>query len=221
VTSIDPGDGGNYAPAIDPARFTAVVDNEFLPFLPGMKWVYRGINDEGDEETTATEVLPDERTVMGVQVTVVHDVVTVGGVIIEDTMDWYAQDDQGNVWYFGEDTTAYDSDGSTSKEGSWEAGVDGALPGIVMPANPQPAATGYRQEFLKGSAEDMATVVAVDATVTADKEYQGVLVTNEWTPLEPGIVEQKSYAPGVGLVSEEIVRGGQERIGLVEFTPVA
>lgn len=219
INSIDPGDRGVYAPQIDPARFTHPVDNRFLPFLPGTKWVYQGTNDEGDVETTTTEVLPETKTVMGVASTVVHDVVTIGGAVVEDTNDWYAQDDTGNVWYFGENTAAFDSDGSSSKEGSWEAGVDGAFPGIVMPADPQVTGAGYRQEYLHGSAEDMAVVVAVgrDQKV-GPTTYHDVIVTQEWTPLEPHTVEQKSYAPGVGLLTEDLLRGGHEHTELQSVT---
>ena len=220
VDKIEVPDGGSYAPQVDPARFTHAIDNPYLPFLPGMKWTYQATNENGDQETTTVEVLPDTRTVMGVAATVVHDLVQVGGKTSEDTHDWYAQDDDGNVWYMGEDTTAYDPDGSTSKEGSWEAGVHGALPGIVMAATPTVTGTGYRQEYLRGSAEDMAIVVASggDQQVGPDN-YSNVLTTQEWSPLEPDITEQKSYAPGVGVITEDIVRGGSEHVELVDFTP--
>ena len=186
-----------------------------------MSWTYQAVNENGDQETTSVEVLTDTRSVMGVATTVVHDLVKVGGKTAEDTHDWYAQDDDGNVWYFGEDTTAYDSDGSTSKEGSWEAGVHGALPGIVMAATPEVTGKGYRQEFLPGSAEDMAIVVATggDQQVGAADMYNHVVVTQEWSPLEPDVVEQKSYAPGIGVITEDIVRGGTEHVELAAFTP--
>jgi len=220
VDKIEVPDGGSYAPEIDPARFTHPIDNPYLPFLPGMKWTYQATNENGDQETTTVEVLPDTRAVMGVATTVVHDLVQVGGKTTEDTHDWYAQDDDGNVWYFGEDTTAYDPDGSSSKEGSWEGGVHGALPGIVMPAQPAVTGTGYRQEYLRGSAEDMAIVVASggDQQVGTDM-YSNVVTTQEWSPLEPDITEQKSYAPNVGVITEDIVRGGSEHVELVDFTP--
>jgi hypothetical protein len=219
IESIDPGDGGAYAPQIDPAQFGHPVDNPYLPFLPGAKWVYQGVNEDGDQETTTTEVLPETKVVMGVTTTVVHDVVTIGATVVEDTKDWYAEDADGNVWYFGEDTTAYDSDGSSSKEGSWEAGRQGAQPGIVMTADPQVSGSGYRQEFLKGTAEDMAIVVAVGGDQTVGgADYHAVVVTEEWSPLEPDIVEQKSYAPGVGLITEDLLRGGTEHSELASYT---
>jgi len=220
IDSIEAPDGGSYSPQIDPSHFTHPIDNPYLPFLPGMKWTYQAVNEEGAQETTTVEVLTDTRTVMGVVTTVVHDLVEVGGKTTEDTHDWYAQDDEGNVWYFGEDTTAYDSDGSSSKEGSWEGGVKGALPGIVMAATPEVTGNGYRQEFLPGTAEDMAIVVATggDQQVGTDT-YNHVVVTQEWTPIEPDVVEQKSYAPGVGVITEDIVRGGSEHVELAGFTP--
>jgi len=222
VDKIDVPDGSSYAPQIDPTNFTHPVDNPYLPFMPGMKWTYQGVDEEGNQETTAVDVSADTKTVMGIAATDVHDLVQVGGRTVEDTHDWYAQDDDGNVWYLGEDTTAYDSKGSTSKEGSWEGGVGGALPGIVMPATPAVTGAGYRQEYLKGSAEDTAIVVAAggDQSVGADT-YHDVVVTQEWTPLEPDVTEQKSYAPGVGVITEDIIRGATEHVELAGFTPVS
>lgn len=218
IDSIDPGDGGAYAPQIDARRFTHPVDNRYLPFLPGAQWVYQGVNEDGDQETTTVEVLTETRVVMGVTTTIVHDVVTIGTTVVEDTQDWYAQDDDGNVWYFGEDTTAFDGTGSASTEGSWEAGVGGASPGIVMPADPQVTGAGYRQEYRHGTAEDMAIVVATGGDqLVGGTTYRNVVVTQEWTPLEHDIVEQKSYAPGVGLITEELVRGGVEHSELTSF----
>jgi hypothetical protein len=167
-------------------------------------------------------VLDQRRTVMGVEAIVVHDVVeTEDGEPIEDTYDWFAQDDDGNVWYFGEDTTAY-HDGVATKAGSWEAGVNGALPGIVMPATPQVTGIGYRQEYLAGEAEDMGQVIAVSGDVTSPAgTFDDVIVTRDWTPLEPETVEQKTYARGVGLVHETKTVGPDtgEFVELVEFTP--
>jgi hypothetical protein len=145
----------------------------------------------------------------------VHDQVFTGPELTEDTFDWYAQDAAGNVWYFGERTEELEGGKVTSREGSWEAGVDGAQPGIVMLADPVVGET-YRQEYLKGEAEDIARVIdlAGHATVKAGT-YDDVLVTEEWTPLEPKILEHKSYARGVGVVLEELVKGGKERVQLV------
>ena len=153
---IDPGDNGVYAPTIDPANFVDTIDNPYLPYASGARWVIEVENDDGETEIITVEVLDERRDVMGVSTVVVHDVVAIEGEVIEDTYDWYAQDVDGNVWYFGEDTTSYE-DGEVSTDGSWEAGVDGALPGIVMLADPKVSDTGYRQEFLAGEAEDIIT----------------------------------------------------------------
>ena len=196
-----------YLPAIDPAAFSTIIDHPFLPFTPGARWVYESLED-GEREEITVEVTDEIRTVMGVATIVVHDVVRVDGAIVEDTYDWYAQDSAGNVWYFGEDTTGYE-DGVPTTAGSWEAGVDGAQPGIVMPAEPAVTGERYRQEFYPGEAEDMGEVV----DVTADK-----VLTHDWTPLEPGVVEQKTYQRGVGLVREEKIEGGSGVVVLVEVT---
>jgi hypothetical protein len=209
-TVIDPGDGGNYTVSIDPSRFTPVVDHPFLPKIPGTRWVYSATPSDGEAEIITIEVLDERRTVMGVETIVVHDMVrTVSGELIEDTYDWFAQDDRGNVWYFGEDTTAY-ADGVESHAGAWEAGVGGAVPGIVMPADPDPSAPGYRQEYLAGEAEDMAQVIT---------RATGSVVTRDWTPLEPGVIEEKAYAEGVGFVYEWKAAddGSTEAVTLISF----
>lgn len=208
---IDPGDDGDYSVEIDPAEFTSRVDNRFSPMLPGTRWVYEESTADGEVETITIEVLDERRLVMGVETIVVHDVVSDGaGEMIEDTYDWFAQDADGNVWYFGEDTTAYE-DGEPSDAGAWEAGVDGAQPGIIMPADPIVSDQGYRQEYLAGEAEDMAQIIAV---------VPGAVVTRDWTPLEPAVVEEKTYVVGIGFVHETKTEGedaGIEAV-LVEYT---
>lgn len=208
---IDPGDDGDYQVAIDPAQFTSIVDHPYHPTLPGTRWVYEAMASDGEVEVITVEVLDQTRIVMGVETIVVRDVVTTeDGEIVEDTSDWFAQDTDGNVWYFGEDTVAYDDDGNVSEAGAWEAGVDGALPGIVMPADPTVSEVGYRQEFLAGEAEDMGQVIDVT---------NGVVVTRDWTPLEPDVVEEKTYLAGVGFVFETKTEGdgAGETVRLVEF----
>jgi hypothetical protein len=215
---IDLGDGGDYAPVIDPADFSDVVDNPFMPLLPGSRWVYEERTSDGEVEEITVEVLDDRRTVMGVSTIVVHDVASLDGEVIEDTYDWFAQDSAGNVWYFGEDTTAYDADGTASTKGAWEAGVGGALPGIAMPAEPEVNGVGYRQEYLAGEAEDMGEVIAVSGSVgTPFGEFDDVIVTRDWTPIEPDTIEEKTYARGVGFVAE--TKNDGETVVLVEFTP--
>ena len=216
--STGPGDGGPYAPEIDPADFSHVVDNPFMPLRPGARWVYEERTTDGEVEEIVVEVLDERRTVMGVSTIVVHDVVSIGGEVIEDTYDWFAQDSAGNVWYFGEDTTSYDDDGTASTKGAWEAGVGGALPGIAMLAEPEVTGVGYRQEYLAGEAEDMGEVIAVSGSVsTPFGDFDDVIVTRDWTPLEPEVVEEKTYARGVGFVVE--TKNDGEIVELVDFTP--
>ncbi len=212
------GDGGDveYEPVIVPSDFVGAVDNPYLPLAPGSRWVYEGATEDGLERIVV-EVTNDTRQVMGVTCVVVRDTVTVDGEVTEDTWDWFAQDVHGNVWYFGEDTKEYEDGKVVSTEGAWEAGVDGAKPGIVMLAGPLVGLT-YRQEYYKGEAEDMAQVLALHGTATTPAgTYSDVLRTKEWTPLEPGVAEEKYYAPGVGCVLEVVTKGGDERVELVEF----
>jgi hypothetical protein len=163
-------------------------------------------------------VLDETREVQGVTATVVHDVVRdPDGAVLEDTYDWYAQDAAGNVWYLGEDTTEYDGR-RVSKEGSWEAGVDGAQAGLAMPASPR-VGDGYRMEHYAGVAEDRAQVLRLDASASVPYgDFTGLLETEDSTPLEPGVVEHKLYAEGVGVVREETVAGGDEVVELVSMT---
>jgi hypothetical protein len=215
---IDPGDGGDYAPELDPADFVAVIDNPYLPFAPGMKWVYEG-EEDGETERVEVEVQDETRDIEGITATVVRDTVYVDGEIAEDTYDWYAQDKDGNVWYLGEDSHEYEGGEAVNAKGSWEYGKDGALPGIVMLAHPA-VGDSYRQEYYVGEAEDMGEVLEVGATKeVALGSYEDVLVTEDWNPLEPDVIEEKSYAPGVGLIFEAKVAGGEGESELIEFTP--
>jgi hypothetical protein len=204
-------------PSPDPRDFVERIDNPYLPLLPGSTWTYEATGEDGDETVTVT-VTDQTRVVAGVTTTVVHDRVTdADGKLLEDTFDWFAQDRDGNVWYFGEDTTAYDGD-TVSTQGSWEAGVDGAQAGVVMLARPR-VGDGYQQEFLEGEAEDQAEVRAIDAEIVIGGDtYDRVVKTADTTPLEPRLVEHKYYAPGIGLVAEETLSGGDERVVLVEHT---
>jgi hypothetical protein len=215
---IDPGDGGDYEPNVDPADFVAVIDNPYLPWLVGSRWVYEGESD-GEQERIEIVVTDDHKTVMGIEATVVHDAVYSGDQLAEDTYDWYAQDRDGNVWYLGEDTKEYEDGEVVSTEGSWEAGVDGAQPGIVMPADPV-VGVAYRQEYYAGVAEDMGEVIEAEGSIDVPAgHFDDVVTTKDWTPLEPERIEHKQYAPGVGVVREALVAGGDEVNELVEFTP--
>jgi hypothetical protein len=211
---IDPGDGGNYAVRPDPSVFVQRIDNPWLPFTPGSRWVY----EAGGGQRNEVLVTDQTRKVMGITATVVSDTGTRDGELVERTLDWFAQDRDGNVWYLGEDTTAY-KNGRPSSAGSWEAGVDGALPGIIMKADPK-VGDAYRQEFKRGEAEDMGKIVRVGDTERVPfRSFDGLLVTQDWTPLESEVVEEKFYAKGVGLVLESTIRGGAERNELVTYQP--
>ncbi len=213
-----PAEADEYAPRIDPADFTSEIDNPLFPLIPGTRWVYEGPDDAGDIEHKEVVVTSETREVMGVTCVVVHDQMSMDGEVFEDTYDWYAQDKDGNVWYFGEDTSELEGGKVVTTEGSWEAGQDGALPGIIMKAAPQ-VGDQYRQEYYEGQAEDMAEVLSVDERTTVPHgSYEGVVETKDWTPLEPGIVEHKYYAPGVGTIYEEKVEGGAGHLELLEMT---
>lgn len=215
---IDPGDGGDYRVDLDPAGFVAVVDNPMLPMVPGSRWVYEA-EEDGEIERIEVVVTDQTREIMGITATVVRDTVTVDGELVEDTYDWFAQDEAGNVWYLGEDSTEYEDGAAVSTAGSWEAGEDGALPGIVMRGEPR-VGDVYRQEFYAGEAEDMAEVARTGATETVPYgSFAGLLVIREWTPLEPDVVEEKYYAPGVGVILEVTVQGGSGRAELIEYLP--
>lgn len=213
------GDGPErYSPRIDPAAFTTLVDNPYFPLRPGMRWVYEGRSDDGTERKVV-EVTTDTRTIMGVQCVVVRDTVTLNGQLYEDTFDWYAQDRDGNVWNFGEETRKATAGGGSTPAGSWEAGVAGARPGIVMLAEPRPGGP-YRQEYLPGEAEDMARVLrAGERRTVRYGPFRDVVVIRDWSPLDPGTVEHKYYAPGTGLIGEEAVEGDEYEMELVEKAP--
>ena len=206
-------------PDVTTVDFVDVVDNVYWPLIPGTVYVYQS---EADDELTVNQVAVtyEKKVVMGVACTVVYDVEWVNGLISEETFDWYAQDTGGNVWYFGEDTMeyVYDDDGNLleiSTEGSWEAGVDGATPGIVMLADPE-VGLSYRQEYYEGEAEDMGKVLSLNAGVFIDLgEFGDCLKTKEWTHLDPGVIEHKYYAPGMGLVFIEELKGKTVHVELV------
>ena len=215
---IDPGDGGRYRAELDPADFVTGIDNPYLPLVVGSRWVYEGESD-GEAERIEVVVTDERRAIGGIVATVVRDSVYVGGELVEDTYDWYAQDRDGNVWYLGEDSNDYEDGVNVSREGSWEHGVDGAQAGIVMLAHPVEGGA-YRQELLPGEAEDLGEVIRTGATVsTPVGDHDDVVVTEDWNPLEPDVVENKWYAPGVGMVREETVEGGRGSVELAAFTP--
>ena len=192
-TSSSSQEHNTYNPHINPAEFTTTIDNEYFPMKPGTTFLY-----EGKGERDKMTVTHDTKKVMGVECVVVDDRALEGGKLIEKTYDWFAQDEKGSVWYFGEDTKEYKNGKVTSTKGSWEAGVDGAKPGIIMQAHPK-VGQSYRQEYYKGEAEDMARVLSSNASVTVPYgSFDHVLETKEWTPLQPGFSERKYYVRGVG-----------------------
>ena len=206
-----------YRPRIDPANFVSRIDNPFYPLSPGSRYVYEGPGNAGHERA-AVEVTTETRVVMGVTCVVVHDRVTTDGQLTEDTYDWYAQDTAGNVWYFGEDTKRYVGGQLAGSGGSWEAGVDGAQPGIIMLAD-QEVGVSYREEYLAGHAEDMGEVISVSESADVPfGSYRDLVMIADTTPLEPNLVEHKYYASGVGLVLDVTVSGGSDRGELVEVT---
>jgi hypothetical protein len=197
---------------LDPGDFTSQIDNPYWPMKPRGRWVYR----EGKARDVVT-VTSTTKKIMGIEAVVVHDVLTEDGEVTEDTFDWYAQDASGNVWYMGEDTKELDGGKVVSTEGSWEAGVDGAQPGVIVPAKPEVGMT-YRQEYYKGEAEDAGEVLSLDARETVPYgSFDGLLKTKDYSPLEPKVVEHKFYAKGVGPILAITVSGGSDREELIQF----
>jgi hypothetical protein len=195
--------------------FTPNIDNPYLPWKVGSRWAYHDVLT--GERTVVKVTGQTKRIANGVTARVVHDTVRKHGHVTEDTFDWYAQDERGNVWYMGEDTKEFSHGKVSSTEGSWEAGVDGARAGIAIPAHPK-VGRQYRQEYYAGQAEDMARVLSVDDQVEVPAgHYKRAVLTREWTPLEPDVLEYKLYARGVGVVLESTVSGGAERNELVSF----
>lgn len=203
---------------LDPAEFTTEIDNPYWPMTPGTRWVYRETDPEGGRLRVVVTVTNRTKLIAnGITARVVRDTVTEDGELVEDTFDWYAQDAEGNVWYLGERTKEYEHGKVVSTEGSFEAGVDGAQPGIAMPANPAPGLS-YRQEFYAGHAEDRATVVSLDEQAEAPYgHFAGVVMTRDENPLRPKSLEYKFYARGVGPVLVIGVSGGADREELVGF----
>ena len=198
------------------SSFSARVDNEWFPLLPGTRYVYTGAKD-GKRSRDVVTVTHETKTIDGVPCVVVHDRLYLRGHLGERTTDWYSQDAKGDVWYFGEDTAELDARGRvTSIAGTWTAGVNGAQPGIYMPAHPRVGQSG-RQEYSRGQAEDHYKVLGLFGTV-ARAGTPNTLLTQETTPLEPGTVDHKMYVRGIGTVLEQTEQGGNERNELVSVT---
>jgi len=204
--------------SLSASDFVTTVDNPWFPLIKGYTWVSKGLKDGKPIVDTFT-VTGQTRVIEGVTCTVVSDVTTQQGHPVEKTRDWYAQDKQGNVWYMGENTAELNIAGKvTSTEGTWQSGVNGAKPGLFMPAQPTVGVGGY-QEYLKGQAVDQYRITRMNGSVTVPyRSFSSCMVAKETTALEPRIVDRKYYVKGIGQVAEETVSGSEETSFLVSFT---
>jgi hypothetical protein len=210
-TQAAPSASSTYHPTIEPAKFSSVITNRYFPLRPGTTLVYDGSRD-GKPQHTEMKVTTETRVIMGVKCVVVRDDVTSNGALVEKTTDWYAQASDGSVWYFGEATAEYVNGAVSSTQGSWEAGVDGAQPGIIMEAAPR-TGDNYRQEYRPGIAEDMAKVIKTNSTTkVGGVTYKNVVVTEDTNPLAPDKQDEKQYAPGVGLIYTVRVSTGHREV---------
>ena len=184
---------------LEPAELSPDVTNPWFPLVPGTRWTYREVDEEGEVLEVVVTATSETRTIAnGVEARVVRDTVTLDGEIVEDTLDWYAQDSFGTVWYMGEDTAEFEDGYLKSHEGSFEAGVDDALAGVIMPAEPA-VGQKYRQEYYAGVAEDNGEVLALDVTAKVPAgSYDGLVQTADTNGLEPDVLEHKFYARDVG-----------------------
>ena len=196
-----------YEPKIDPAKFSASISNPYFPLKPGTVFKFEGSKGGVPQETEMT-VTNEIRMLMGVPCVVVRDIVTSKTELVEKTTDWYSQDSDGNVWYFGEETAEYKNGKVVSTSGTWMAGVNGALPGFIMKASPL-VGEGYRQEFLPGVAEDFARVISNVATARPPiGDFENVIVTEDSDLLDRSKFEAKYFAKDVGFIgSQGMVNG--------------
>jgi hypothetical protein len=200
--------------------FTAAsgrVNNPWFPLKAGTIAVYAGVKD-GLSAVDVFKVTHKTQLIDGVRCVVIDDRLYLAGRLAERTTDWYAQDNAGNVWYFGEATAELNPNGTIkSTAGSFQAGKNGARQGIFMPANPRIGASG-QQEFSKGNAEDHFKILSLSAHISAPGgSSRHALLTQETTPLEPGVLDHKTYVRGIGTVLEATLKGGDERLELVSF----
>lgn len=208
-----------YTVSIAGADLSPTIDNVYFPAPLGASWVYEAVTADGTEHTDVAVLDPGDpagtRNVMGADARVIRDTVRLNGVVIEDTWDWFGQDADGDVWYLGEDTTEFENGAVVGHEGSWEWGVQNALPGFVMLADPQ-VGDAYRQEYLARQAEDVAEVVMLNVTVSvAAGMFTGCVKTREVSVIDRSYEEFKTYCPGIGVVLEE---AGDERTELIAYS---
>jgi hypothetical protein len=208
--------------SLDPADFSADITNPYWPMQPGTRWIYRGVEEgEPPQDIVIVATTSTKKLANGITARVVRDTARSKGQIVEDTLDWYAQDSDGNVWYMGEQTAEFKNGKIDNREGSWEAGRNGAMPGIMIPAQPE-VGQKYRQEYKKGEAEDNGEVLATGhlVEVTAGN-YKGALVTLDTSNVEKTAVEYKFYAPGVGPLLALDISDGAAREELVKINKAA
>lgn len=205
---------------LKPADFSANIDNPQWPMTVGSRWIYRVVDSsDGSVKHDVIRVTPRTKLIAdGIEARVVSDIVSEHGKPVEVTKDWYAQDKHGNVWYFGEDTIEF-VNGKPVDNGTWEAGVDGNMPGVALPAKPKVGLT-YREEYSKGVAEDQSRVLALDAQAEVPAgHFKPVLMTEDFSPIEPDVSELKFYAQGSGQAVLAVdVSGGSEREELVKYS---
>ena len=222
IAAADELPQGNQVVELNPADFTTVIDNPYWPMKPGTQWTYRETDETGIETTVVVTVTSETKKIAnGITARVVRDTVRSDGTIIEDTFDWYAQDAQGAIWYLGEDTAEFENGAIVSTGGSFEAGVDGALAGIAIPADPQPGMK-YRQEYYKEEAEDNGEILSVNEMVdVAFGHFDQVLLTKDTVTNQPDVLEFKFYARDVGPVLVLGISGGagREELVSVEMVP--
>jgi hypothetical protein len=203
-----------YAPVVSASELSPSLTHELFPAPAGARWTYEAKKPDGTERIEI-EVLPEKKSVWGTSATVIRDTVFLDDEMIEDTWDWYAEDASGNVWYLGEETYEYENGQVVCECGAWESGVDQALPGVIMLADPR-VADAYRQEYLKGEAEDYAEVVSLSEKVTvAAGSFTGCLKTRDRSAIDPSNEAFKYYCPGVGTVLEE---EDGERVELISYS---
>jgi hypothetical protein len=208
---------GSEPVTLEPADFVERIDNPYWPMAPGTTWVYREADTHGSEQRVVVKVKTRTKEILGITATVVRDVVSQDREIVEDTRDWYAQDVCGNVWYLGENTKEYEDGEVVSTAGSWEAGIDGAQAGVIVPADPQVGMT-YRQEYSEGEAEDAAEVLSLNEQAQVPfGHFRDVLLTKDFTALQPRVLEYKLYARGIGPALVLGVSGGEDREELLRF----
>lgn len=211
-----------YDPVIDPANFSTstLIDNPLFPLKPGTTFIYEGPTADGLEHREE-RVTRKTKVILGVTCVEIHDLIKINGKITEDTIDWYAQDNDGNVWYFGENSKQVADGLIVGLEGTWTGGIDGAKPGIIMEAH-NAVGDFYRQEFSLDTAEDLAEVQSLSESVTVpfgSFNNNNCLKTLETTPLNLSDVSNKIYCPGVGEVLIQDLPPGTEKLELVKITP--